>query len=118
MKASDEFPLTPSARPLAFAPLISARLRGIFCVNIFTLASTVHGTFASYSDSVTRSSPPGLRVNGSTVKRLGGTGVGGPAGGRGGEISSADGQSKMNIRREINVAYERFPSFPGPEWLQ
>lgn len=54
-------------------------------------------------------------MSGSTVKRLSGTGVGGLAGG--GKTASVDGQLKMNIRREINVAYERFPSFLGPEWL-
>lgn len=62
-------------------------------------------------------------MNGSTVERLGGTGVGGLAGdggagwgGRGASI--VNGQVKMDIGREINVAYERFPSFLSPEWLQ
>lgn len=31
------------------------------------------------------------------------------------EKSGVNGQLKMNIRREINVAYERFPSYLKPE---
>lgn len=40
-----------------------------------------------------------------------GTGVGGLAG----KKSGVDGQLKMNICREINAAYERFPSYLEPE---
>lgn len=52
-------------------------------------------------------------MNRSTVKRLCGAGVGGLAGKK---KSNVNGQLKMNIRREINVAYERFPSYLRPEW--
>lgn len=66
---------------------------------------------------LTLKSPSAAGISRSNMAPSGGTGLGGLPGKKKKKKSVVNAQLKMNIRREINVAYERFPSYLKTEAL-
>lgn len=82
--------------------------------NWFRCSTSAYGFLVAFTCEW-GSSPSAAEISQSNMAPRGGTGLGGLPGGK--KKSVVNAQLKMNIRREINVAYERFPSYLKTESL-